>query len=372
MIYQNDHRAVRKAKGKDISIYVDAQFKRAREAKTYNEAWDTYVVIQKEIPEELILIEGTDVIPSAKHEESARLMSWKEMRALLLEAKQNESSKAASQFLDSPLGAEPSEEPFQKAWNEATEDLDFSPHDGFQFAWLLAPYLPTQTGGLWAEKMGDAYVEEGNYLRAYAQYKAIKDHSIAHNERIEKKLNYVINGLGKRLHRIKKASALKGLKLSDGTVYRLVVEELGMHKEKTLFLEIAYQKGKVIQKRIDDAELTHLNSKKYGHFLIRDGDKILLMPPPWNRYLIFDLNGMLLEKVFTKEEIASRYGIKNINELLFSRHGFRLISRGIFNMGSPPDEEGRGGDETLHSVTITKDFYLQKTEVTQLQWYLVM
>ena len=41
-------------------------------------------------------------------------------------------------------------------------------------------------------------------------------------------------------------------------------------------------------------------------------------------------------------------------------------------MGSPADELGRRSDETQHEVTLTRDFYLQVTEVTQAQWVEVM
>ena len=51
---------------------------------------------------------------------------------------------------------------------------------------------------------------------------------------------------------------------------------------------------------------------------------------------------------------------------------FVLILPGTFMMGSPPDEPGRGEDETQHTVTISKPFYLQTTEVTQGQWKKVM
>jgi len=37
-------------------------------------------------------------------------------------------------------------------------------------------------------------------------------------------------------------------------------------------------------------------------------------------------------------------------------------------MGSPDDEPGREDNETQHDVTITYDFYIQTTEVTQRQW----
>jgi formylglycine-generating enzyme required for sulfatase activity len=45
---------------------------------------------------------------------------------------------------------------------------------------------------------------------------------------------------------------------------------------------------------------------------------------------------------------------------------------GEFLMGSPEDEEGRGDDETQHLVTLTKGFWMAKTETTQGQWESVM
>ena len=54
----------------------------------------------------------------------------------------------------------------------------------------------------------------------------------------------------------------------------------------------------------------------------------------------------------------------------------RKIPAGTFMMGSPADELGRnpggGENETLHQVTLTKDFYVGVFEVTQKQWELVM
>jgi formylglycine-generating enzyme required for sulfatase activity len=49
-----------------------------------------------------------------------------------------------------------------------------------------------------------------------------------------------------------------------------------------------------------------------------------------------------------------------------------LIPKGTFMMGSPESEEGRQKDETQHEVTISKDYYLGVTEVTQGQYQKVM
>jgi sulfatase modifying factor 1 len=48
------------------------------------------------------------------------------------------------------------------------------------------------------------------------------------------------------------------------------------------------------------------------------------------------------------------------------------IPPGQFTMGSPASEEGREGDETQHSVMISRAFWLGQTEVTQAQWQVVM
>ncbi|MBS1984750.1 MAG: formylglycine-generating enzyme family protein [Bdellovibrionales bacterium] len=50
---------------------------------------------------------------------------------------------------------------------------------------------------------------------------------------------------------------------------------------------------------------------------------------------------------------------------------FVSIKAGTFMMGSPEDERNRYPDETQHQVTLTKDFEMQATPVTQLQYFLV-
>ena len=46
------------------------------------------------------------------------------------------------------------------------------------------------------------------------------------------------------------------------------------------------------------------------------------------------------------------------------------VEHGTFTMGAKDDEND--GDETPHRVTLTKDFYIGRTEVTQAQWKAVM
>jgi formylglycine-generating enzyme required for sulfatase activity len=51
---------------------------------------------------------------------------------------------------------------------------------------------------------------------------------------------------------------------------------------------------------------------------------------------------------------------------------FRWIPPGSFEMGSPPDEEGRDSDEAQHTVVLNQGYWLGETPVTQAQWEAVM
>ncbi len=61
-------------------------------------------------------------------------------------------------------------------------------------------------------------------------------------------------------------------------------------------------------------------------------------------------------------------------EDLVNTIGLKLlpIPAGTFMIGSPASESYRDDDEIQHQVTISKPFYLGRTEVTQLQWKKVM
>ncbi len=61
------------------------------------------------------------------------------------------------------------------------------------------------------------------------------------------------------------------------------------------------------------------------------------------------------------KEITNSIGIKLMR-----------IPKGKFMMGSPESEEKRDKNETQHEVTISQNFYMGTTEVTQAQWQKVM
>ena len=61
------------------------------------------------------------------------------------------------------------------------------------------------------------------------------------------------------------------------------------------------------------------------------------------------------------QEITNSIGMKLV-----------LIPKGTFQMGSPIEEEGADDDEQQHQVTISQDYYLGVTEVTQGQYEKVM
>jgi len=73
-------------------------------------------------------------------------------------------------------------------------------------------------------------------------------------------------------------------------------------------------------------------------------------------------------------KVAAQVKIKEGGDKFTNSIGmsFVFINPGTFMMGSPSGESGRGSDETLHQVTLTRGYYMQTTEVTQGQWRRVM
>jgi len=65
-------------------------------------------------------------------------------------------------------------------------------------------------------------------------------------------------------------------------------------------------------------------------------------------------------------------GVAAVSRTTVSNIPVVRIRPGTFVMGSAPGEAGRGEDEILHRVTISRAFWLGATEVTQAQWNRVM
>ncbi len=73
----------------------------------------------------------------------------------------------------------------------------------------------------------------------------------------------------------------------------------------------------------------------------------------------------LIEPVNLEKELS--FTLPNNNSIRLNR-----CPAGVFTMGSPETEPSHQDDETMHSVTISKDFYLGIYEVTQAQYEAVM
>jgi len=78
-------------------------------------------------------------------------------------------------------------------------------------------------------------------------------------------------------------------------------------------------------------------------------------------FLVLCLSSAATVLAQAPKEITNSIGMKMV-----------LIPKGTFQMGSPESEEDRYENETQHEVTISKDYYLGVTEVTQGQYEKVM
>ena len=92
-------------------------------------------------------------------------------------------------------------------------------------------------------------------------------------------------------------------------------------------------------------------------------------------YSSTEKNVAKIEKTRSPKDLLRNKKMVNLTKLLLSKGSeIELIwcEPGSFMMGSPASEEGRGKDETLHKVTLTRGFFLGKKEVTQEQWQEIM
>ena len=89
-------------------------------------------------------------------------------------------------------------------------------------------------------------------------------------------------------------------------------------------------------------------------------------------YMVVDLSGGVNAQSYPVSYLSSVPAGGWTDEYKTTKLVLRLIPPGTFMMGSPSDELGRKGGETLHKVTLTKPFYIGVFEITQKQWELVM
>ena len=69
---------------------------------------------------------------------------------------------------------------------------------------------------------------------------------------------------------------------------------------------------------------------------------------------------------------ARKVGDRMVKTVDGIEYAFRWCPAGAFTMGSPSSEPDRNYDETQHSVTLTRGFWMLETEVTQAMWKSVM
>lgn len=87
----------------------------------------------------------------------------------------------------------------------------------------------------------------------------------------------------------------------------------------------------------------------------------------------FNANFGLLRRALGNEDFGGRFPVGITADPNIDAHfEFASVRPGTFKMGSPANEAGRDSDETQHTVTITKPFEIQTTEVTQSLWEKVM
>jgi formylglycine-generating enzyme required for sulfatase activity len=101
-----------------------------------------------------------------------------------------------------------------------------------------------------------------------------------------------------------------------------------------------------------------------------DGDAYSAPADSFDKYLS-DFENV---DITPKEVVMQDHGDGNTLPVVNNSIGMQLVKvpNGTFIMGSPESEFGRKSDETQHPVTISRDFLMQSTEVTQSQWKTVM
>ncbi len=338
---------------------LPSAMRRFSQAETYLKngkrhlAWRTYLDIAQKMPNLLIPMDRR------QNFESARLLAWKKMKGLL----EITGGKEPDTIEEPPL-AEPADYIFDRLFEAARQDKEISFDERFFIFETIAPYLPTKKGGFWHEQLSDALFEQGDFFSAFCLLGMVREFSIYYGKssfrrdkpsgRIDRKMEMIKNIAENEMKfmpavHIKNGREEEGAQLNGGRDY-LIIE---------------FSDKSVIERKFFDSYTffpdLHLftMSRDYGF-------QIFGSESSW----VLDINGNFLERWGILEGIVTQFRLKDI---LFPKEGFIYIPKGIFQMGSPESETMRDSlNEALHTVTLTKDFEMQRTEVTQLQWYALM
>lgn len=327
---------------------LPSAIKRFEKAEMYLEkgdrylAWKTYLDIAQKMPNLLIPIDG--------HFESSRLLAWKKMKEILV--------------AELPL-AEPPDYIFDRLFETAMQDRELSFDERFFIFETIAPYLPTKKGGFWHEKLSDLLFEQGDFFSALCLLGMVKAFSIYYEKgSLERERTNRIDRKMEMIKNIMEGGEENDMKFTPTLHLKTGAELDGDGRGEWDYLVIEFEDGSVIERQFFD-----ISAAFFPHFFITSHDYgFLIFDSP--SFWVLDIHGNFLEKWRISKEIIYSYGLKNV---LFSKDGFISIPKGIFQMGSPESEAGRNSlNEALHTVTLTKDFEIQRTEVTQLQWVALM
>ncbi|MBI4040977.1 MAG: formylglycine-generating enzyme family protein [Deltaproteobacteria bacterium] len=369
-------RQVRTQQGGAICDYVKGLF---REAEKFSQtdpvhAWRLYIDIERQVPEELVNIFSND-------EESARIKAWHGMKILqqTFLGQPTSEGQAFSKFLLDEMRS--LHYKFNEFYRTARKDSlnSYAPWFFMGLIWELFPYLATQEGAFWIQKIANDFVTQGYFLQAYGLYRLVRDYSWSPSPEVERKMRWIEGGHGIHFFEQKSVSAKEGLTLSDGTSYRLIPKQDGLWKTD-YELQISFAQthegesnvsSRKVQKKIYDLKLLpHVfSSPIYGPQLVRIVDKIVLVPGVGeDAVLVFDLFGNVLEKKRMTKELKATWQLKDLNDLVFSED-FIKIPCGSFLMGNASHALKA---VPVHRVTIVSPIEVQRSEATQLQWFLVL
>ena len=158
----------------------------------------------------------------------------------------------------------------------------------------------------------------------------------------------------------------KRVRLEAGRAMTLYVD-LGLERPRTgrLFVDTEPEDAKVRITNIDQSfyQGIELESDRYHVEVTADGYEKKSM------WITLDAEEDKSLNIRLRRVATARKG-KTFTNSIGMR--FVYIPPGTFTMGSPSDEPGRFDNERQHSVTLSKGFYMQTTEVTQDQWHAIM